>query len=272
MCEPQYRPRRCPRGRGRGTGGASRADPGSRGLSHGTGVDRLERKAGSTPPLAHNVDPAPARVAGLVGTPGASPGFGPENAPVRIFLFTDFQCGVCPRVVEPLKHLARAYPDDVRIVLKQNALATHGRAARLAAASLAAFRQSKFWEFHDRLFASPARNSEQDLVAIAQAIGLDVARFQSDMDDEAATEQVKYESALAVSIGLIGTPGLVVNGRLEKGWGSYRGLERVAKLEIARAREVALRGVPAGRVAYEATRQSGPNGEQLASALFAAAH
>ncbi len=108
------------------------ADPGSRGLSHGTGVDRSREKAGSTPPLAHNVDPAPAPVAGLVGTPGASPGFGPENAPVRIFLFTDFQCGVCPRVVEPLKHLARAYPDDVRIVLKQNALATHGRAARLA--------------------------------------------------------------------------------------------------------------------------------------------
>jgi protein-disulfide isomerase len=230
----------------------------------------LERAAGSTPPLRHDVEPAPAPVAGLGGTPGPSPGFGPENAPVRIFLFTDFQCGVCPRVVEPVKYLARAYPDDVRLVLKQNALASHGRAARLAAASLAAFRQSKFWEFHDRLFASPARNTDQDLVAIAQAIGLDVARFQADMDDEAVTEQVKYESELAVSLGLPGTPGLVVNGRLEKGWASTRGFESLIKREIARARAIADSGVPAGRVAYEATRQSGPQGEQLASALFAA--
>jgi hypothetical protein len=61
---------------------------------------------------------------------------------------------------------------------------------------------------------------------------------------------------------------LVVNGRLEKGWGSYMGLENVAKRELARARQIAASGVPAGRVAYEATRQSGPQGEQLASALF----
>src|SRR6185436_808482 len=172
----------------------------------------LERTAGSTPPLPHEVEPATAPVAGIAGTPGPSPAFGPENAPVRIYLFTDFQCGVCPRLVEPIKHLARAYPDDVRIVLKHHALATHGRAASLAAASIAAFRQSKFWEFHDRLFANPARNSDADLVALAEALGLDVARFRAAMDDEAVTEQVKYESALAVSIGLVGTPGLVVNG------------------------------------------------------------
>lgn len=229
----------------------------------------LERTVGSTPPLPHGVEPAPAPVAGLAGTPGASPAYGPEDAPVRIYLFTDFQCPVCPRAVEPIKHLARAYPDDVRIVLKQNALASHGRAARLAAASLAAFRQGKFWEFHDRLFANPRRNAEEDLVAHAQALGLDVARFRADMDDEAVTEQVKYESELAVSIDLAGTPGLVVNGRTDKGWGSYMSVESRVKRELERAHQIAEGGVPASRVAYEATRRSGPDGEKLAAALFA---
>jgi protein-disulfide isomerase len=229
----------------------------------------LERAAGSTPALPHAVEPATLAVARLGGTPGPSPAQGPENAPVRVYLFTDFQCPVCPRVVEPLKYLARAYPSDVRIIVKQNALAGHGRAARLAAASLAAFRQGKFWEFHDRVFANPRRNSEDDLLALARQIGLDVARFQRDMDDEAVTDQVKYESELAVSIDLAGTPGLVINGRSEKGWGSYMGLESVVKRELERARRMAEGGVPAGRVAYEATRQSGPKGEQLAAALFA---
>jgi protein-disulfide isomerase len=231
----------------------------------------LERTPGGTPPLPDGVEPAPEPVAGIAGTPGPSPAYGPEDAPVRIYVFTDFQCPVCPRVVEPIKHLALAYPHDVRIVLKQNALAMHARAARLAAASLAAFRQGRFWEFHDRLFANRIRNSEDDLVSLATAIGLDAARFQADMDDEAVTEQVKYESELASSIGLPATPALVVNGKLERGWGSYMSLENVVKRELERARRIAGSGVPGSRVAYEATRQSGPKGGELAAALFAVA-
>jgi predicted DsbA family dithiol-disulfide isomerase len=229
----------------------------------------LERTPGSAPPLAQAVEPAPAPVAGLGGIPGPSPAYGPEDAPVRIYLFTDFQCPVCPRVVEPIKHLARAYPNDVRIILKENPLPIHNRAARLAAASLAALRQGKFWELHDRLFSSDRHFEEPDLVTYARALGLDVARFQHDMDDEAVLEQVKYESELAKSIDLGSTPGLIVNGTRHMGWGSYMSLENVVKQELQRARKIAEGGVPAGRVAYEATRQSGPKGEQLAAALFA---
>ena len=229
----------------------------------------LERTPGKTPSLAQAIEPATLPVARIGGTPGTSPAYGPEDAPVRIFLFTDFQCPVCPRVVEPIKYLARAYPKDVRIVLKENALASHGRAARAAAASLAAFRQGKFWEFHDRVFASSGQLEDQDLIAHAQALGLDVSRFQRDMDDEAVTAQVKYESELATSLGLGSTPGLVVNGTLQKGWGSYMSLESLVKRELDRARTIAAGGVPANRVGYEATRQSGPKGEELAAALFA---
>jgi protein-disulfide isomerase len=229
----------------------------------------LERTPGKTPPLAQAVEPAPQPVAKLGGTPGVSPAYGPEDAPVRIFLFTDFQCPVCPRLVEPIKHLARAYPNDVRIVVKENPLKIHNRAARLAAASLAAFRQGKFWEFHDRVFANTGRFGDQDLLSHAQALGLEVTRFQRDMDDEAVTEQVKYESELAASIDLGSTPGMIVNGTRQMGWGSYMSLEFVVKRELERARKIAKGGVPASRVAYEATRQSGPDGDKLTAALFA---
>jgi protein-disulfide isomerase len=229
----------------------------------------LEATPGSTPPLTQAVEPASAPVAGLAGTPGPSPAYGPKDAPVRVYIFTDFQCPICPRAVEPIKHLARAYPNDVRIVVKENALAIHSRAARLAAASLAAFRQGKFWEFHDRLFANPGEREDQDLIAHAQALGLDVARFRRDMDDKAVTEQVKYETALAASIDLAPTPSLVVNGTSQVGWGRYENVDNYVKQELERARKIAEAGVPASRVAYESTRQSGPKGEKLAAALFA---
>ena len=232
-------------------------------------LNALETSPGSTPSLAQSVEPPSTPVAGLGGKPGPSPAYGPKDAPVRIYLFTDFQCPVCVRAVEPIKYLARTDPNDVRVVIKENALAIHSRSARVAAASLAAFRQGKFWELYDRLFANPGKRDDQDLIAYARALGLDVARFQRDMDDRAVAEQVKYESALAASIDLAPTPGLVVNGTRQVGWGNYADVENHVKRELERARKIAERGVPARRVAYEATRQSGPKGEQLAAALFA---
>src|SRR4051812_11038349 len=82
----------------------------------------LENTPGSTPPLADATEPAPAPMEGLEGAPGPSPAYGPVAAPVYVFVLTDFQCPVCRRAVEPLKYLARRYPTDVRLVIKQNAL------------------------------------------------------------------------------------------------------------------------------------------------------
>ena len=57
---------------------------------------------------------------------------GPDDAPVKVFVFSDFQCPVCRRVVEPVKKLARDYGPKVQIVFKQNALKMH-RNAEIAA-------------------------------------------------------------------------------------------------------------------------------------------
>jgi protein-disulfide isomerase len=231
----------------------------------------LENLVGTTPPLPHGVEAAPPAVAGIAGTPGPSPAAGPATAPVWIFLFTDFQCPVCRRVVEPLKHLVRKYPNDVRVVVKQNALKMHGRASRVAAAALAAFRQEKFWDFHDRVFANPGQLDDQTFIGYAQALGLDVGRFQADMDGEAVTAQVEYEVDLSTSLDLTSTPGFVVNGTVQMGWGSYMGLEGLVKKELERAHKIAESGVPPERVAYEATRQAGGKGERFAAALFSIA-
>ncbi len=231
-------------------------------------VIALEGKPGSTPPLEDATDPAPAPLAGLDGAPGPSPAYGPVNAPVRVWVLSDFQCPVCRRTVEPLKYLARRYPKDVRIVFKQNALVSHRDAARAASASIAAFRQGKFWAFSDRLFEQFGYD-EDSLVTHGQALGLDAERFKKDMADPAAAAQIQYERALAAKAELMSTPGFIVNGTTQMGWGSYLGLKATVDKELARAKEIAAKGVPAARVAYEATRQSGPKGEELAAALFA---
>ena len=229
----------------------------------------LEHTPGSTPAFPDATEPAPAPVAGLGGAPGPSPAYGPVNAPVRVWVLTDFQCPVCRRTVEPIKYLARRYPTDVRVIFKQNALKMHVRAAPAAAASIAAFRQGKFWAYSDRLFERSGLDDES-LVTHAQALGMDAERFRKDMADPAVVGQVEYEAALATSLELGSTPGFIVNGTSQMGWGSYMGLKQAVDRELARAKQIAAGGVPPERVAYEATRQSGPKGEQIAAALFPA--
>jgi protein-disulfide isomerase len=156
----------------------------------------------------------------------------------------------------------------VRIVVKHNALASHGRSAAAAAASIAAFRQGKFWSYYDRLFENRGPYDDDGLVTSGQALGLDAERFKKDMADPTVAAQVQYESALATSFELGSTPSIIVNGVPQMGWGSYLGVKSMVDRELARAQTIAASGVPHDRVAYEATRQAGPKGEQFAAALF----
>ena len=94
-------------------------------------------------------------------------------------------------------------------------------------------------------------------------------KFKKDLADPTVAAQVKYEAALAIKLELPSTPGFVINGATQMGWSSYAGIESILESELARAKKVAESGVPPSRVAYEATRQSGPNGELVAKALFA---
>ena len=213
----------------------------------------LEHQPGVSPALPQvSVPPGPA-YPGLSGAPGPSPAMGPNAAPVKVFLFSDFQCPVCRRVVEPLKYLARKYPDDVQIVFKNNALESHSRAAGAAAAAIAAFRQGKFWEYHDLLFTDQSLLAAPDLIRHAEELGLDVARFQSDMNDPAAAAQVTYESAMAQKLGARGTPGFFINGEKIAGWGSYSGMEAAVKRALAAARRLAGASAPDEKIAEMAT-------------------
>jgi protein-disulfide isomerase len=233
-----------------------------------TDAQDLERRPASTPPLADAVAPPTPPLPGLPGTPNSSPAAGPLDAPVRVYVFTDYQCPVCRRALEPLKLLARSFPTDVCLIVKHAASSRHPLAADAAAASLAAFRQQRFWALQDRLFVDQTRLARPALLAAARDLGLDASAFERDLDDEAVVAQIRYESALAEQLGVAATPSFVVNGRVQRGWGSYRGLESVVEREIVRASVIAGEGVPRARVAYEATRRVGPDGERLAAALF----
>ena len=145
-----------------------------------------------------------------------APARGPEAARVTIVEFSDFQCPFCRAGANALNEIAKAYPNDVRLVFKQFPLESHSEAAIAAEASLAAHAQGKFWEMHDRIFANPRSLTEANLVAWAKEFGLDAARFKSDLTSHKYQNTVQNEVREGLDAGVQGTPTVFINGRLHR--------------------------------------------------------
>ena len=53
---------------------------------------------------------------------------------------------------------------------------------------MAAHRQGKFWEYHDKIFANMRQLKKPSLIKYAKDIGLDVAKFKKDLADPALAQ------------------------------------------------------------------------------------
>lgn len=164
-----------------------------------------------------------------------SPVKGPENAPVTLTVFSDFQCPYCSRLVTFIDDLVAKNPGRLRVVFKQFPLRMHNMALPAALASLAAREQGKFWPMHDLLFASFNQLSEEKIRAIAREIGLDMARFDRDRDSQKLRDEVLRDQALGQQAGVQGTPTVFLNGKLLRERAAP-GVQALIDREVARAK------------------------------------
>ncbi len=166
-----------------------------------------------------------------------SPTYGPEDAPVTVVEFSDFECGYCRRVVGTLDQVKENYGDQVRIVFRQFPLQNHSHAQKAAEASLCANDQGKFWPMHDLLFTEQDRLDVASLEKKADRIGLDRARFDDCLASSRHAEKVRRDLKEGASVGVSGTPSLFVNGvNVPGGAGSYETLSQAIDDELRRLR------------------------------------
>lgn len=148
---------------------------------------------------------------------GNSPAKGPATAKITIVEFSDFQCPFCSRGKATMDEVMKAYPNDVKLVFKHLPLPFHNEAKNAAKASMAAAKQGKFWEMHDALFENQAKLGAALYDELAKKIGLDVAKFKTDMTSKEIEDQIKADEDQAQKLAFQGTPGFVVNGVAVKG-------------------------------------------------------
>jgi protein-disulfide isomerase len=142
-----------------------------------------------------------------------SPSRGPENAPVTIVEFADYECPFCQRLAPLLDELFEKHKNEVRMVYKFMPLPMHPRGEPSARAAIAAQDQGKFWEMERALFAAAGRLEDVDIDGMARQLGLDMNRFHADEAAPATKARIDEDHKLADDLGVKGTPTIYVDGR-----------------------------------------------------------
>jgi protein-disulfide isomerase len=160
---------------------------------------------------------------------------GPAKAPVTIVEFTDFHCPFCKQVLLTLTQLVARYGDQVKLVFKDFPIdQLHPGASKAHEAARCANEQGKFWPFHDKLFANATKTSPPELKTYAGEVGLDVAAFEKCYASGKYTVAVQKDIDEGRNIGVNGTPGFFINGRLLSGAQPLDAFARVIDDEISR--------------------------------------
>ncbi|MBY0517885.1 MAG: thioredoxin domain-containing protein [Bacteriovoracaceae bacterium] len=143
-----------------------------------------------------------------------------QDAPIRVSVFSDFQCPFCKMVAEQMPQLARRYEGKINIQYffypLDSACNPNVKSAMhefaCSAAMLAACNTKNFASIHDEIFAAQEKLNFETLKAIAEKNGL----------SECFTKQSTRDAVLtsmnaATKFNLRSTPTIIINGKKIEG-------------------------------------------------------
>jgi protein-disulfide isomerase len=141
---------------------------------------------------------------------------------ISVVEFFDYNCGWCKKAVDELNKLTAADP-NVRVVFKELPI-FGGDSVTAAKAAMASVKQGKYWDFHVALMKEKQVNKD-NLFKIAEKVGLNVEKLQADMADPAIDAALKENAAIAQALGIEGTPGFLVDTKVNVGFVPAEGLK-----------------------------------------------
>ena len=161
---------------------------------------------------------------------------GPEDAPVTVVEYGDFECPYCGRAEPVVRDLLANFGADLRYVWRHLPLNdVHPNAQLAAEASEAAGDQDAFWEFHDLLLDHQGALKPRDLARYGEGLGLDVERFSADLRRHSGAGRVAEDVDGADLSGVSGTPTFFINGRRHHGAYDIDTFSRAVRAARARA-------------------------------------
>lgn len=124
---------------------------------------------------------------------------------VTVVEFVDYDCVHCRDLHATFAPLLAEQEGAVRVVLKHVPLERHATARRAAYAAICAEPQDKSYAMHDALMTASSR-SEDDLLNIAQHVGLDVERFKECLRSDLPETRLREDLDAYHAVGGDGLP------------------------------------------------------------------
>jgi protein-disulfide isomerase len=162
------------------------------------------------------------------------PSIGPDNAPITIIEFSDYQCPYCQIWYQQVyQELLASYPNQIHFVYRDLALSNHPEAEPAAEAADCAGEQGAYWEFHDALFDQKYGLKQAAFQQYAADLGLDIKAFTACLDSHKYRSEVQADTDDAMRLGITGTPSFVINGRILIGAQPFSAFKTVIDEELA---------------------------------------
>ena len=143
---------------------------------------------------------------------------GKSTARLELVEYGDYQCPHCGHAYPIIKKLQHNLGADLKFVFRNFPLSeAHPDAFNAAVAAEAAGLQQKFWEMHDIIFENQTELDAESLFAYAKTIGLDMARFKTDLQKNTIAAKVEQDFESGIRSGVNGTPSFFINGKKYNG-------------------------------------------------------
>jgi len=175
--------------------------------------------------------PPPERPRIRVAAEGA-PWRGTAGAPVTIVHFAHFSSPVCAESAGKIRRLTEEFPGKIRWVHRSFLGTRDADALRAAETGEGAFRQGRFWEFHDAIFARGGSTPAEAIRQAAREAGLDMRRLADEQGKGILLTRVREDIGLGVRAGVQAAPVIFVNGIYMSGTFPYEDLRALVLREI----------------------------------------
>jgi protein-disulfide isomerase len=144
---------------------------------------------------------------------------GPEDAPVQIVEFFDYNCPYCRASAPWLRETLEEHGDKIRVVFKEAPIFAESRESSSLSAQLAVAARDTghYLDLHFALMEPSGTLPVSQVRHIAEEVGLDWDALEPVMESPETAQQLEDGLDLLDAIGATGTPAFIVNGELVQG-------------------------------------------------------
>lgn len=159
---------------------------------------------------------------------------GPEDAPVTLVEYGDYECPYCGMAYPIVKSIQRRLGKSLRFVFRNFPLKeAHPHAQHAAEVAESSAVEGKFWPMHDTLFENQHALADPDLLRYAKDLGLDAQRVARELAEGIHARRVRDDFRSGVRSGVNGTPTFFINGERYDGPWSDEGAFTAVLREVA---------------------------------------